>query len=263
MISIKKRYLPLIATFLSLLCCTLCACIGSGGKTPRKEGSPQEEGPGGKAPKKDGTPQKETPEEPKSQLLDALIKDKPDLVTTLAQKGVDLNADLKDIGMPPLHCIVARAKTSLYGPECQYSKTMLQALIDNGADINKKIISTDYTYEGDTPLTYMIFRGDKDTFEDLLKLGANPNAFGFKEKAPLHYAIIKYYKETNGNLLSMIKALLNTPKIELRLKDGKGHEPLYYAYHRENGKPFDPDDIEEMKPIIDLFKHKGISYPKE
>ena len=59
----------------------------------------------------------------------------------------------------------------------------------------------------------------------------------------------------------MIKALFNAPKIELRLKDQKGHEPLYYAYHRKNGKAFALDDIEEMKPIIELFKQKGITYP--
>jgi len=194
------------------------------------------------------------------EFLDILAKDKAQAIPDLVKKGFKPNENLeinymgKKHPIPALHCMVG----NYYG--CKYNKAIIESLIKNGADINKKFNDQKF-FLNDTPLIGAILERNDQAVEDLLSLGADPNVLG-DTGAALHVAVRKIRaaegSEEFGKMLKISKALIGNSNTKLNSVDQENHTPLYYAYYLYGSKL--PDEaIKKLNPIIDLFAAKGVT----
>jgi len=191
-----------------------------------------------------------------TELEKALRDGAVDKIAELAQKGVDLNANLKSTEMPPIHSMVYG------GLGCTYSKEILLALINNGADVNKQITKGDWHDEA--PINQATNQMKLNLVADLLEANANPNIVG-DDGAPLHQAIKiflsqKSKSKTADNVFKIIFKLLTSAGINLNLADKDGHVPLYYANFASDGTPLSQEEKDDLEPVTDLFLAKCVSF---
>jgi ankyrin repeat protein len=209
------------------------------------------------------TPIKSSPEANRVSLtkdfLEILAHGDAQAIPELIKKGFKPNENLeinyigKNYQIPALHCVVG----NYYG--CKYNKNIIESLIKNGADINKKFDDKQH-FNNDTPLIAAVQAQNAQAVEDLLSLGADPNIL-FDTGTALHLAVEKSLTGTTVEFDKMLKiseALIGNSNTKLELLDRDGHTPLYYAYYRYESK-LPVKAIDKLKPIIDLFAAKGVS----
>jgi hypothetical protein len=195
---------------------------------------------------------------PSASFMKALDENNADAIADLVKNGFDPNADINIYAsgsiqkLPPVHCMMRNW--------CKYNSAILDELIRNGAQIDKRID----TFNGpETPIMLAVESRNDAGVSDLLRLGADPNASHSNGDTPLHDAVMKASYELLGGrtgvadpYLRMINSFLSSDKTNARQKNGEGHTPLYYAYN-QNLK-LSPELLKKVQPIIKLFNNKGI-----
>ena len=102
----------------------------------------------------------------------------------------------------------------------KWKKSPVKQLLEKGGEdveaLNKKI---------ETPLFRAVVKGDRDIVQLLLEYGADPNARPPGSESPLHIAC-------SNDKKYIVKALIETGKVDLRELNAKGETPLYSAVLR-------------------------------
>lgn len=169
-------------------------------------------------------------------IFEAITLGKKDLIKSLLSKGTDINIE-NNMGLTPLYVSIVSRK-----------REIAELLIDNGADINKKL-------QGLTPLIGTITFGEEKIAELLIKKGADINTVGDDGSTALSKAVdggftklvdILLKKGADFNIkenrykrtllhtsalkgYSQIAGFLIEKGINVNEKDDKGKTPLYYA----------------------------------
>lgn len=126
-------------------------------------------------------------------------------VTTLLHHGISPHMrDQK--GLTPLHRAIAQGYEPLVEVLLTYDDLDL-SLVDE---------------RGNTPLHYAVLYKHERIFWLLLEKGADPTAKNYKQRTPLHFAIIKDCKE-------VLQYLLSQPQVDVQSGDEVGQTPLHYA----------------------------------
>jgi len=102
----------------------------------------------------------------------------------------------------------------------KWKKSPVKQLLEKGGEdveaLNKKI---------ETPLFRAVVKGDRDIVQVLLEYGADPTARPPGSESPLHIAC-------SNDKKYIVKALIETGKVNLREPNAKGETPLYAAVLR-------------------------------
>lgn len=139
-------------------------------------------------------------------LIDSVGANNAEMISLLIKKGADPNEICSYLNM-----------TSLMWAGSSDAPLAAQALIDNGADINKK------DHLGETALHHAIDWRDKEVIKVLLDNGIDINAQDNSGMTPLQKAIMR-------NNIAAIKTLLKY-KADIEIKDDNGHTALHWAGH--------------------------------
>lgn len=121
--------------------------------------------------------------------------------------------------------------------------------LKRGADVNDKNYNENYT-AGLTALHLAAGNGNKELVEFLIKKGATINAKAEDGLTPLHWAVVKGFKDVKGDHKGVIELLIaKGADVNAKTKDnrGDGGTPLHFAVRTTH-----PD-----KEIITLLIAKG------
>ena len=146
-----------------------------------------------------------------TELTDATVKGREDMVKALLTDGKDINACASN-GQNPLHLAAEQGDIGV-----------VRILLEHGA-----MVDAVETAAGYTPLHYAAGRGHTDVCELLIRFGADPDALTGNLDSPLHLAVEKGRSGVVGVLLKY--------HARLDAKNKNGLTPIQLAEHLENGE---------------------------
>ena len=111
-----------------------------------------------------------------------------------------------------------------------------------------------------TPLHIAANNGSAEAAKELIRLGADVNAIGFDDKAPLHYAAW-YTEETDEKKFETIKILLDAGA-NPHAKDVFRLEPVNWFWHEARPAPlFNPHRRRKRQPPAAVRLHARLQRP--
>ena len=144
---------------------------------------------------------------PMERLLSAIRKGNLEKVEQIIAKNPDIIDDYEQEGLDPLDVTTPLMKASTYD-----STLIVEALIEAGADVNKK------NYRGSTPLIKACWEGNSDIVEILIEAGANVNWQTLDDYTPLTIACER-------NNLDIVEILIKAGA-DVNKRGPKGREPV-------------------------------------
>jgi hypothetical protein len=159
----------------------------------------------------------ENPAFNKTPLIDASYYCRPGVAKVLIDKGANVN-HRNNINKPPLAYAL--------GKKCW---TIAALLLQSGRVVDANTIVNTPNHENNTPLHFAAEQGNNEMVRLLLAAGADPNAIGYANSVPLHFAAGGKGNSDTVRLLADAGAL-----IRARNASGKSPADLADIFHNQS-----------------------------